>query len=365
MLDQRLVEAPDGRRQLAIELVQLLDNDTTEPIPHRDNWVGEKELRDFESIVIQTLNQYLWFAEICKIASTLSTKPDIRILLCLGQINGLRRLPESERPDKNINLHIAATWKMIEDLAESSRKERLSSLWFYHSGIFARVTGNYAFAIQLQDHAASLAAAAGDEKSAAISSFCSSVEHVNYALVFAPNLLAAKLQDLETTYQQLKLALKGMTDSTSKRWLYLNAPLHILFSNFWAGVRYNSAVDYELLREFSQIDPEGSKAHISHITTGSAVHWWHTADLNRATAIAKGAAQNCFGPAIESEYLATTKLLLAMASFEQFGVEKDPQLKIEQRVTAKHYLIATSQSPGAAHQVRAVAQRMLTQHFSK
>src|SRR3989338_3480007 len=174
-----LIGTEEGRAELAQDIATTHDADTTEPTPHRDNWGGEKDLRTLESVVVQGQERYSESARVCETARGFATNPTVRTLFLLGHINGLRRLPEGERPDDQLRLLFEQAREGVEDLPEAARKGRLLSLWSYHAGIYARVVGNYRLAAESQTRSAELAEAAGDQNGAAISRFCEAVERVN------------------------------------------------------------------------------------------------------------------------------------------------------------------------------------------
>src|SRR3989338_9255035 len=97
-----LIGTEEGRAELAQDIATTHDADTTEPTPHRDNWVGEKDLRTLESVVVQGQERYSEYARVCETARGFATNPTVRTLFLLGHINGLRRLPEGERPDDQL-----------------------------------------------------------------------------------------------------------------------------------------------------------------------------------------------------------------------------------------------------------------------
>ncbi len=347
-----LVRTEDGRELLAQEIAEFLDRDNSEPVPHRDDWTGEKALRDLESIVLQKYQLYQAFADVCDRAHNLAKNASVRALLQLGQINGLRRLPETKRPDELLGALFEEAWNSINGLADSSWKARLASLWFYNTGIYARVTGDYALAFTAQERSADLAETVGDKKTALLSRFCTMVERINLALV--ENLdsenIGALLTEMCRVGKQLDNALKGMTeDPTAVRWFYFNVPLHRLVSHFWAGRQYDDWADaYPRLFEGRVYDQEFFDANQSSVEVALAISSWNTGRLENAVICATNVIQGHLGSPPSPEYVATAHLILA-------------KVAIARSENAEQHFRAASTIEGSAHQVRAIARRALGQ----
>lgn len=349
MFDPELIETEDGRNQLAQKIAETLDTDSTEPVPDKDNWIGEKTLRDFESVVVQTRRLYGPFSEVCQKAHTLATNPNAQVLLELGRINGLRRLPEGERPDDLIRDLIEKSRANVESLEDSPTKNRLLSLWAYHAGIYASVIGDYSLAAQSQERSAVLAEKSGDTKTAAISRLRAGVERVNEALVNNPERVGDALGQMYEAANALYALMKDMTDDrTAVRWAYSNMPIHNLTSHFWAGGPYDGSADYGLLQKLRDLDPELADTHRATIAVAFAIHELNTGDKKKASKLATEVIQDRLGPRPSPQYFATAHLILAIIA-QVFGDAEEAERQLRAAIAIE----------GEAHQVRAIARRAL------
>ena len=342
-----LLKTKDGQIELARNYVALLEADDTEPVPERNSWIGEKNLRDFESLALPR-KLYNEFAAFCQTGSEFAEVPTVQALLKINQINGLRRLPEGERPDELILKIFEETKKYLAELEESPRKERLMSLWAYHAGIFSRVIGDYELAAESQDRSAEISEKTGDFNSAAISRFCAAFERVNEALVKNPGGVKAELAKKREAGQVLYKNLDEADDPTSIRWKLLSGPHHLLLTHFWANEQYNGAEAYNRLIKLKTVDPELAANLNSSISVALAVQAWNENNLAKAEELASGVIAGTLGATPSPEYVATAHLLLGRIAAVA-GKKAEAELRLKEAIAVQ----------GSAHQVRAVAKREL------
>ncbi|MDP3741672.1 MAG: hypothetical protein Q8R08_05120 [bacterium] len=350
MFDPEQIYTTHGRDELARVIAETLDADLTEPIPDRDQWLGETALRRLESRVVQTEQLYSEFAVVCEHAHKIASRADVRELLRLGTINGLRRFPEDKLQDKLIRGLVAVARDNINELEESPRKHRLLSLWAYHAGIYASVIGDYRLAAESQDLSANLVEAAGDMKAAVISTFRGSVERVNDALVNHPEKVRDAMARMSEAGEKLKEALGSIPDDpTSARWLLLNLPLHNLTSHFWVNETYDGTNDYRLLKELAFRDPKLALTEAASIAVAYAIHALNLREMERASQLATAVIEDILSSRPLPMYIATAHLIHARIAQARAGGDEE----------AKLHLQAATKVKGEAHQVRAIADRML------
>ncbi len=340
-----LLKTEAGREKLAQEYVNQLETDDTQPVPDRDAWIGEKHLRDLESVALSN-RLFGEFAKFSEKAGTLATEPTIKILFDENRINGLRRLPEGEREDDTIGELFKETNKSIESLEDSPRKNRLLSLWSYHAGIYARVIGDFQLAAESQARSAELAEQAGDMKSAVISRFCEVFERVNHALVSDLGKISEELEQERKVGKFFYETLSKEKDPTSVRWNLLSGPNHLLLTHFWANAPYDGKSDVGRFDELKSFDPEMAEKFKGSISIAQAVQFWNEGKTNEARLTAQNYIQT--GEATSPEFLATAHLLLGRIAAAE-----------DRKEEAKEHLQDTIAIQGSAHQVRAVARREL------
>ena len=351
MFDPDLIGSTEGQEQLARQIAEALDADNTDPVPDKDSWIGDKKLRDLESIVVQKQHLYREFGDVCEKASTLSINPEARALLELGQINGLRRLQERECPDDLVQNLFRESEQSIEDLQDSPRKTRLLSLWAYHAGIYASVTGNYGLAALSQERSAALEKAVGNLQGAAISRLRALVEFVNLALVNNPEKVEDELARLRKAANELNEYLADKTDDpTAVRWVYQNCPVHRLSAHFWAGIEYDGSEDYRRLQELAVLD--GELYHMQHATiaVAYAIHALNLGNKEEGRRLATDVINDRLGTRPLPLYFATAHLVLARIAVAN-----------SQFAEAKLHFQAAAVVQGEAYQVRVVARRELDQ----
>lgn len=344
----KLIKTAEGRKQLAQKSVEFLDSDGTQPINHRDEWVGEVDLRGFESLVVQKGQLYREFADFCLEAENLSRIDEIRALFQLGRINGLRRMVETERPDQLIRDLLEQSWPKIRNLNDSARKTRLQSLWLYHSGEYAYVVGDYDLAATSHERGADLAKMSGDIKSMVIARFCATVDCVNLALLNDFGNIDVILAKMRAAGVHLDSVLKAEKDETSIRWSGLNVPIHRIVLHFLAKKEYTGLDDdFNRLTNLRRLDPELYEAHKSTIAVVHGIVMLNKGYLAPARSFAKDVVEgHRYTTQPSPEYLATAHLVLAQVAIKSAA---DPRSHLEDAVAVK----------GSAHQVRAIAQRAL------
>ena len=319
--DTKLVETEKGCDQLAQEIAESLDRDQSDPLHDRDNWLGEKDLRDFESVVVQKLGLYQIFAYICQMAYRFSGIESVRALFLLGQINGSRRLPYGDRPDGIITQLFAQSREKIEKLDESPRKTRLNSLWSYHAGIYAREIGNFKLAAESQEQSADFAEKSGDIRSAVISCFCGYVDSVNQALIYGA-CCVGHLVGLRITRNRLNGVLGQTGDPTDIRWLYLNCPYGMLISHFLGGRTYDSTEEFRRLCELDKQDSVLAEAHKSSIGIAFAIHALNQMDFRNSKSMAEAIILD-EDSSVTPEQLAIAHLIIKKVADWRILLEKD------------------------------------------
>lgn len=352
-----LLQSEEGREKLAQEFILFLESDDSEPISHRNQWFGEKALRNFEMEAVQKRGLYAEFAGFCAWGIELATTPAIKALFVINRINGMRRITEGERNDPLIEALFDEAKFLMTNIKETPRKSRLLSLLSYNAGEYSSVSGNYTMAAEYSEYSAALAEASGDKSSAAISRFTAKLKLVYAALVKNEGIHEA-LADLRQARNHLSLVLTDASDLTSATWMFLNTPIHMITAHFLGGEAYNSEPDYRRLNTLVVTDPELAKNHESTIAIPFAIREWNRGNFTKAFELAVNVIDGHFNETPAPEYLATVLLLLAKDNLRRSDYAEDANLGAEFKRHGLDYLRKTIAVEGS-HQVRAIAKRKL------
>lgn len=268
-----------GRQRLATQIAEFLDSDTTVPVPTRNDWLGDVHMRALESVVVQGRTQYAEYADLCKLASDLVKDPAVRCYLLLGEINGLRRLPEGERNDGAIELMLKLAYEQVEALPkDNQRRARLIGLAQYHWGQWLHDCKDDPSAYaEFMAHSAIIAIENGDAQGASISSFSAAVGYAEDA--FVRGTVGVWGGDVLTlvglTYETLDRELNGVDTPDAKRWWGLNAPIHLIWLWYMAGeqesIRELVVQAYFRMGAYKFSDEDAVKSHKDYFGVTTAM----------------------------------------------------------------------------------------------
>lgn len=238
-------------KMLVAFLVTNAKSDQTAP----PSWLLDTLLRGVEKFVLHELNRPLVFADICLRASRMVTDQAARLLLCLGQINGLRRVATTTAEVASVKALFDGTESKINALPESPRKERLASFLQYQAGVFMARNGFYQEASMGQLRTFANAPTRAERE---IGRFLSRVYLLWGSLVDCddPTINAKLLVGIIAGYEDLERAVKGTAHEA--QWGLGNGPIHILQGYIWIGVFVSDSLWdklYPRVKEAAQKSP--------------------------------------------------------------------------------------------------------------
>lgn len=217
-------------KNLYITKLVAAAGDPADP-PH---WKLDGDLREVERVVLHGLGLPVEFADICLRASQTREviDPAARLLLRLGQINGLRRIAATSGEVTLVRELFRDTQGDFAALSEHPRKQRLVSFWWYQKGVFACRIGDYAEAARIQRHAAEKATNRAERAIA----LCLAQVYTLWDNMARDSAEAIRRQvdRLVTEYRELEDGVTGTAHEI--QWGLGNGPIHILQGHLWADI---------------------------------------------------------------------------------------------------------------------------------
>ena len=130
--DPERIRTKEERKKLALEFVDVLCKDTTQPVSHFEPWIGYEMLQDFEFVAGERHHLFQEFADFCYEAQlNTANNPSVEVLFMIYRTIGLCCLSPNERPNSLILFLFNATLTNINFLEESNRKSKLAQLRSY------------------------------------------------------------------------------------------------------------------------------------------------------------------------------------------------------------------------------------------
>ena len=328
----------DFAASLVAFLVANAKDDQTAP----PTWFLDTILQGVEKYVLHGFGLPVEFAEICRQASVAPevTDPAARLLLRLGQVNGLRRVVASHGEVEGVKTLFADIKAEIVALPNGPRQERLIGFWYYQVGVFAARNGLYAEATEQQNYTAVQAKNRAERE---IAIFLAKVYGLWAAFVEGDEAkieraLAANIVE----YRELEEGVKGTPHET--QWGLGNGPIHLLQAYLWAGIEIPAEFWDELSGKIKQ-----AAAAIS-----AFAEW---AEVLEVVSLVRGGQQmtaiirtnGIAATSTDATVLATLRLIKAriLRAADQFATARE------------HY--AEIKSAPDCHQVAAVAVRELAE----
>lgn len=303
----------------------------------RIGWHTDELLTGYiDMLVRHEHNDPAAYAEIGRqVLAQVKDLPEMVALAKLAIFRGERLLPPSDERKQSLLQMVDDLEKVISALTKSLRKERCTSLFRYHTGVFYDAYGCFDQAATAQLQVAEEAKRTGDLSSAAISFFLNIFYHLKSALCHKSMDGAEEIfSTLEERYAQLVEAVRDT--ALEVPWGQGNAPTHMIEACVWLGLDHPSwdkwvAMTIAAAEDLGQAFKQNAEfAHALDLGRGS------DADADKAlTAVAESNIAN--------EKKATAILLLALreedADKAEYFVRQIPEMGTQHvRSVAKHWL---------------------------
>lgn len=283
----------------ARELAKFAQEDQTQS----PNWQLPQRLQQMEQELIVDRRDFEGYTSVCRQAVALVEDPVLRATFRLGELNGMRRIPDGNA--EAINLFATTLKDELRTLPAGIRTSWLRASFGYNMGVFARDTTDFLAAVSYQEMAADGYRDLGDPVREAISRFLIAVERVHLALFRGDTDVQAQLDNFHTAYDQ---ALKILN---SVAWWVTNVHLHTLLLNAWAGGDLNYRAT-EALGFILTLDEAAAKKSAPWMRLAQAIQRVVNRDQNARRSLEKiieNADTDCHGDVTVTAYLLLGRLL--------------------------------------------------------